>query len=143
MRTVEIDTEAVLSAADVISKDVPIFMINLLRYKEQADYGERTDFPACSGREAYFQRYVPAFNKVAMSERIEEIKVFFVGDVLAHLVAPSDEQWDDVAIVEYPDFAAFRRLIESRQYASEADYHRKAALEDWRLIVTTKMELPG
>lgn len=63
--------------------------------------------------------------------------------MLARLVAPPDEQWDDIAIVEYPNFAAFRRVVESSDYKTEATPHRKAALEDWRLIATTRMELPG
>ena len=143
MRTTKIEKEAVLAAADRIPEDAPVFMLNLLRYKEQADYGEQTNLAPCSGREAYFQRYLPAFNKIASSEGVEGIKVFYVGSVTARLVAPSDEKWDDVAIVEYPNFAAFRRVSESPQYATEADTHRRAALEDWRLIATTKMDLSG
>ena len=143
MRTTEIDMEAVITAAETIPNKAPVFMLNLLRYKEQADYGEPTSFVPCSGREAYFQRYIPAFNKIASSEGIEGIKIFYVGSVAACLVAPSDEKWDDVAIVEYPDFAAFRRISESSLYTAQADQHRRAALEDWRLIATTKMDLPG
>jgi hypothetical protein len=67
-------------------------MLNLLRYKEQADYGDPTDAAPCSEREAYFQRYLPAFNKIASSEGVEGIKVFYVGALAACLVAPSDEK---------------------------------------------------
>ena len=141
MRTTEINSEDVIAAADAIPADSPIFMLNMLRYREQADYGERTDVAPCSGREAYFQHYVPAFNNVAASEGIEEIKVFYLGAVLAHMVAPSEERWDDIVIVEYPNFAAFRRLTESPQYAAEAAHHRTAALEDWRLIATGRTAL--
>ncbi|MDQ3712890.1 MAG: hypothetical protein M3388_11830 [Acidobacteriota bacterium] len=143
MRTIEMSSEDVLAAADAIPEDAPVFMLNLLCYREHADYGDRANAAPCSGREAYFQRYLPAFNKIASSEKIEGIKVFYVGNVLARLVAPPDEQWDDIAIVEYPNFAAFRRVVESPEYKAEATPHRKAALEDSRLIAMTKMELPG
>ena len=59
------------------------------------------------------------------------------------IVAPADEQWDDVAIVGYPGLAAFRTLVESEAYKKEADPHRSAALADWRLIATSKADLPG
>ncbi|PWG73265.1 DUF1330 domain-containing protein, partial [Enterococcus hirae] len=34
----------------------PVHMLNMLRFREQADYGDRDDIASCSGREAY-QRY--------------------------------------------------------------------------------------
>ena len=47
-------------------------MVNLVRYKVKADYGgEHTDLPPCSGREAYFERYVAAFNQVAAALEAE------------------------------------------------------------------------
>lgn len=143
MKSVDMTPEAVQAAADVTPEDSPFFMVNLLRYKERADYGDRTDVAPCSGREAYFQRYVPAFNAVAAAEGITGITPFWVGTILARVVAPADEQWDDIAIVEYPNFAAFRRVVESPNYDTEAAPHRKAALEDWRLIATAKVVLPG
>lgn len=50
------------------------------------------------------------------------------------VVAPADEGWDDVAIVQYPSFAAFRAVIESEDYRTTAEPHRMAALDDMRLI---------
>lgn len=73
----------------------------------------------------------------------EGIQLFFVGNVLAPLVAPPGEHWDDVAIVEYPSFAVFQRMMESSAYQTEAEPHRRAALADWRLIPTAKADLPG
>ena len=137
MQTIEMTSEAVLAAASVLPEDVPIIMLNLLRYREHAEYGERTDVAPCSGREAYFQHYIPAFNKIASANSITT-NIFYYGTVLASLVAPADEPWDDVALVEYPSFAAFRRIAESREYAVEAAHHRRAALENWRLVATIK-----
>lgn len=143
MKTVEMTPEAIQAAADAVPAESPFFMVNLLRYKERADYGDRTDVAPCSGREAYFQRYLPAFNEVAAAEGITGITPSWVGTVLAHVIAPPDERWDDVAIVEYPSFAAFRRVSESPTYEAEVAPHRNAALEDSRLIATARMVLPG
>ena len=141
--TTEMTPEAVASAAETFPANTPLFMLNLLRYRQRADYGGRADMPSCSGREAYYDHYLAAFNQVAASEKIEGIQVFYLGAVTAHLVAPANEHWDDIVIVQYPDFAAFRRLVESPLYAAQADPHRSAALEDWRLIATTKVTLPA
>ena len=138
--TTEIAPQALLAAINAIPADSPIYMVNLLRYREQAEYGDSPTAAPCSGREAYFQRYVPAFAKVTAGDGI---RPFWVGNVLAALVAPPGEHWDDVAIVEYPSFAVFQRMIESPTYQSEAEPHRRAALADWRLIPTAKAEVPG
>ena len=140
MPTTEMTETAFEAAAATSATGEPIFMVNLLRYNEHADYGGRGDFPPCSGREAYFERYVPAFGELAQGTGI---KLFWVGHVLAGIVAPAGERWDDVAVVEYPSFDAFRTLVESDAYKAKADPHRVAALADWRLIATGKMELPG
>ncbi len=112
-------THASLDAAEAsVPAGHPVFMVNLLRYNEQARYGAAGDFPPCSGREAYFARYVPAFAEAAGSVGIKPI---WVGNVHAGVVAPAGERWDDVAIVEYPSFDAFRKLIESEAYQAKAD----------------------
>ncbi len=135
--------ETLAALAEKLLTDGPIFMVNLLRYRERAEYDEPSALPACSGREAYFTRYVPAFQQVAATERVEGVKPFWVGGVLAGVVAPPGEAWDDVAVVEYPDFAAFRRIVGSSVYAAQAAPHRRAALADWRLLATARMHLPG
>ena len=136
MRTIDFNPQDILAAAGAIPPDAPVFMLNLLRYRERADYGDRAGVAPCSGREAYHQRYRPAFGRVAEGAGV---KVAWLGGVLARLVGPADESWDDMAIVEYPDFAAFRRVVESPRYQAEAAYHRLAALENWRLIATAKL----
>ena len=139
MPTTEMTPDALRAASGIVATDQPILMVNLLRYNEQAKYGAAGDYPPCSGREAYFQRYVPAFGALAEGTGI---KPFWVGGVLAGIVAPAEEQWDDVAIVEYPSFQAFRLLVESDAYKAKADPHRSAALADWQLIATRRVDLP-
>jgi len=136
MRTVKIDLGTALDSLSEVPEDVPIVMLNLLRYKEHADYGDRTDVAPCSGREAYFQRYAQI---IAPLMAADGARLFWAGKVLAYVIAPADELWDDVALVEYPSVAAFRRLIGNPTYQSEAAFHRTAALEDSRLIALVKM----
>ena len=140
MSTTDLTPDVIDSSSSIVPADQPVFMVNLLRYNERADYGADQNLPPCSGREAYFQRYVPAFGALAEGTGITP---FWIGNVLGGIVAPTDEQWDDVAVVEYPNFHAFRTLVESDAYRTEADPHRLAALADWRLIATSKADLPG
>lgn len=140
MPTTEMMPDVLAAASAGGWTDQPIFMVNLLRYNDQARYEDGTSLVPCTGREAYFERYVPAFGELAQGTGI---RPFWVGHALAGIVAPAGEAWDDVAIVEYPSFEAFRTLVESDAYKADADPHRRAALADWRLIATAKMEMPG
>ena len=139
MHVTEMTPKAIFQAAANIPDGQPIVMLNLLRYRQQAEYSDSSVEPL-SGREAYHQRYVPAFGKLASA--IPGIQVLFLGAVQAGIVIGPEETWHEVALVEYPSLEAFRSIVESRDYHAEADPHRKAALEDWRLIATSKMTPP-
>lgn len=114
--------------------DGPIRMINLLRFRDVADYGDRPD-PAgesapSTGAEAY-RRYAA----VAIAE-VEAVggSQFYYATV--HQTVIGDEEWDTVAIVEYPSRAAFLEMISKPSYQAGV-YHRTAGLADTRLIMTT------
>lgn len=143
MKTVDVTPAAVQAAAAVIPAEGPFFMVNLLRYKERAEYDDAANVSPCTGREAYYERYVPAFNRIATAAGIDGITVFWVGAVLAQVIAPPDEQWDDIAIVEYPSLGTFLDVTANPAYQAEAAPHRTAALDDSRLIATARMTLPG
>lgn len=140
MQTVELTGDAVAAADAAIPADTAVYMVNLLRFRDRADYGDRTDIAPCSGQEAYLQRYVPAFDRVADGAGTE---IVWLGAVLAGLIAPPDERWHVAAIVRYPDVATFRRIVEDPAYLAEAEPHRSAALEDSRLIAAARMGLPA
>jgi hypothetical protein len=134
-------SEASLESASAnLPADQPVLMLNLLRYRDQALYLSDTELPACSGREAYFTRYVPAFRKLAAGQGIAP---HWLGSAKAVLVGAEDERWDDVALVRYPDFTTFRRIASSTEYRRDAEPHRLAALTDARLIATTETRPPG
>ena len=140
--------EALAAAARVVPEGSPVVMLNLLRYREVADYGG-SPAPAggpvtagASGRAAYADGYLPAFAAVAAQAGVE-LEVLYYGQVHAALVAPPAERWDDVVLVRYPSLAGFRRIVGSPAYAQQADAHRLAALADWRLVATSPLAPPS
>ena len=132
---IELNPDDLAAASATFPADVPLVMINLLRFREQAQYPGPSDLEPCTGRAAYFDRYVPAFAKTV--EPIGATELLFAGDVVARLVGPPDELWDAVALVRYDSFAVFRRLVTDPAYLDQAEPHRSAALADWRLHATT------
>jgi uncharacterized protein (DUF1330 family) len=135
METVECSAATLEAAGKALDGEGPVYMVNMVRYRERADYHGKSEFPPCSGRDAYFGRYAPAFNKVAQGE---DYGVFWLGHVHEVLVGAEGEQWDDIVIVRYSSFAALRRILQSPAYEEQAAPHRRAALADWRFIVTTQ-----
>lgn len=115
----------------------PIRMINLLRFREVADYGDAPD-PAESGASTGAEAY-GRYGEVAMRE------VAAVGGrqfeaATAHMtvIGPEDDHWDLVAIIEYPSPAAFLEMVSKPSYQAGV-YHRTAGLADTRIYMTTSL----
>jgi uncharacterized protein (DUF1330 family) len=115
-------------AADMPA-DQPIMMLNLLRYHAQARYPEGSPHAACSGREAYARYSRTALTKV----RGVGGKVQLLAQARVALIAPADEQWDELLLVHYPSREAFLGMLADAEYQAAA-VHRTAALADSRLI---------
>ena len=117
----------------------PIVMLNLLRFREQADYPAGFEAEPCSGREAYLryaQHAIAALEKVGGS-------IVWSGQALATVIAPQGESWDEVILVEYPSKEAFLELGATVE-SSQATVHRKAGLEDSRLVAVIEgAAVPG
>lgn len=131
MRTVEPTPERFEAFAKDADPPAPLIMINLLRYREQAEYPDAFDAEPCTGREAY-QRYgaVAAGQIAAVGGR-----VLWAGAVAASVIAPDSEEWDDAVLVEYPTRDAFLKMLSEPAYLAAVP-HRGAALSDSRLIAT-------
>ncbi len=143
MAMTEMTKQAMVKAGASLAGKGPVQMVNLLRYREQADYGHGSAFPLCSGRKAYFQRYVPAFAQVAATVAPgEAFMPVYIGNVAATVVGAEGEAWDDIASLEYPSFKALKKITDSPEYEAEAAPHRRAALADWRFIAALKAQLP-
>jgi uncharacterized protein (DUF1330 family) len=103
-------------------KDGPIFMVNLLRYKDKAEYedGRETDL---SGREAY------GLYATAVFELLKEFGGggMFVADVERLMLGEVEDLWDEVAIAQYPSRQAMLDMMMSPKM-QEIGQHRAAGL---------------
>lgn len=134
---IDLDPADLAAAAAAFPGGTTLVMINLLRFRDQAHYPPDRDVEPCTGRAAYFDRYIPAF--AATVEPFGATRVLYAGDVAARMVGPVSESWDAVALVEYPSFAVFHSLVTDPAYLAQAEPHRSAALADWRLLATTTL----
>jgi uncharacterized protein (DUF1330 family) len=103
-------------------EDGPFTMINLLRFKEFAEYEDGRD-PGLSGRDAYLRYGVEVVKLVtALGGRLE-----WSGDVTGILVGEVEDLWDAVALVQYPSLKAFQEMAMSAEM-HEIEVHRIAGL---------------
>ena len=135
MNLIEITLQGLDAAEHVVPPGQPFYMLNLLRYRAHARYEDGFDAAPCSGREAFNERYRPAFRRLANGKPL--VRMFSV-PVLASLVGSLGERWDEAAINEYGDFATFRSIVDTETYRREVAPHRHAALEDFRLFALAK-----
>lgn len=115
----------------------PIVMLNLLRFKEIADYSEFPDLaPAgpISGEDAYqlYMQHTTPFLKEAGSELI------FQGKGAEWLIGPEGNQWDLVLLVRHASVPRFMKFASEEGYLKIAG-HRTAALLDSRLLPITEV----
>ncbi len=101
----------------------PIYMVNLLRFKDKAEYqdGRETDL---TGREAY-NLYAKEVAKILPKF---DGKLTFIGDVTFLAIGKADDLWDEVAIAEYPNRAALVKMSISPEWQA-ISVHRAAGLE--------------
>ena len=112
-------------------EDGPMCMVNLLKFKEKAEYEDGSE-PELSGRDAYL-RYGAGVQAclaaVGGSAR-------FTGFVTDLLLGEVEELWDMVALAEYPSLAAFQQMAMSPQMHA-IEHHRTAGLAG-QLNIRTK-----
>ena len=131
MYSVEPTPDRFRQLSERVPEDTPIVMINLLRYRERAEYPKGSSAEPCSGREAY-QRYGAA---VVTHLRAAGAEMIWMGSVQATPIAVDGEEWDDALLVRYPSKQAFLGMVTKPDYQKDA-VHRTAALLDSRLIAT-------
>ncbi len=110
-------------------QDQPVVMLNLLRFKPRADASHEGD----SGQEAYM-RYGVEMRKFVESKGGRFI---WSGRVDSQVIGEGGEEFDVVALVEYPSRAEFIKIV-SDPYVEEIGQHRAAGLEMQWLIATTE-----
>lgn len=121
-----------LAAMATADQDQPVVMLNLLRYREQAEEGHGVD--GLTGEEAY-RRYGQAFAELQPRYGGEPI---WMGRVGQTVIGPSDEDWDIAILVRYPERRRFVAMLRDPDYQAIAPM-RAAALADSRLIEMTQL----
>ena len=108
----------------------PVVMLNLLKFKPQADDGGE------SGASAY-RRYGDA--AVRMIED-QGGRLLWAGSADQILIGDPEQDWDQVLLVEYPSRKAFIEMVSKPQY-NEAHKHREAGLERTIVVACTPTAL--
>lgn len=118
-------------AFKALPRDMPIHMLNHIRYNELATYpaGHEHVDKGWSGQRAYAEygkTSGPIFNRVGG-------KIIWRGKMETMVTGPLEEHWDASFIAQYPDAAAFFEMITDADYKL-AVINRQAAIFDSRLI---------
>jgi uncharacterized protein (DUF1330 family) len=103
-------------------RDGPIYMLNLLKFKEKAEYADGRD-TVLSGAEAYAiygQEVIQHLQKVGGAP-------MFSAGVERLMLGEVEELWDTAAIAMYPSRKAMLEMIMSPEYQASA-LHREAGL---------------
>lgn len=127
MKTINPTSNAISQVLSQTPRGKPVVMLNLLKFREQANYDEPST--GVSGRDAY-QEYGRGAIRCIHAVGGELV---WSGAPTGTLIGPEEEQWDEVLLVRYPSLDAFLEMIDSPEYKSIV-HHRTAAIEDSRLI---------
>jgi uncharacterized protein (DUF1330 family) len=113
--------------------DGPVWMVNLMRYRERAVYadGRATDL---TGRQAD-DRYAPfgPFRTVGA-------ELVFLSDVEVQLVG-EDQEWDRIAVVRYPTRRSFLEMQELPEYVALHE-HKEAGMASTFVICCRPADWP-
>jgi uncharacterized protein (DUF1330 family) len=103
--------------------DTPIYMLNLLKFKDKAEYADGRETPM-TGAEAY-----DIYGKEVQTH-IEKVggKIMIAGDISRLMLGEVEDLWDKVAIAMYPSRKAMMTMIQDPDYQASAK-HREAGLE--------------
>lgn len=127
--TVSDENGAALFARNITGE---VVMLNLLRFRETADYTDHPDLAPdepISGRAAY-AKY--AMHTLPLLEAAGG-SLLYSGNGGDFLIGPGGKGWDRVLLVRHKSIEAFMSFASDRIYAMGAG-HRTAALQDSRLL---------
>ena len=115
--------------------DEPIFMINLLKFKEKASYPDKRE-TNLTGAEAY------AIYGKEVAEHLKKVGGIgiFGGRITRLMLGEVEELWDTVAIAMYPSRKAMLDMISNPDYIKSAE-HRIAGLEGQLNIETNNKDI--
>ncbi|HEY4345680.1 MAG TPA: DUF1330 domain-containing protein [Parvibaculum sp.] len=126
-------TDAQLAAFAAADQTQPIAMLNLLKFRDKAEYTDGRDAGGLSGQDAY-----GLYGLVAM-QKIAEVggRMFWGAPGATTFIGGEADDWDMVVIIRYPSRAAFLEMIDKPDYRA-AIPHRDAGL-----LRTALLDCPG
>lgn len=113
--------------------DGPVWMVNLMRYKQRAEYADGRE-TTLTGREAD-DEYAPFGPLAAVGAEI-----VFVADVEDQFIG-EEPTWDRIAVVRYPTRASFIEM-QRREDFRKAHEHKEAGMAETIVIGCRPMALP-
>lgn len=110
----------------------PITMLNLLRFRDLADYAQAPELAPVtpiSGRAAYdlYMAHTAPFLRASGGS------LMFLGEGGPAFIGPADERWDLMLLVRHASVEAFIGFATNPDYQAGIG-HRTAAVEDSRLL---------
>ena len=133
-------TREQFDAFKTLPRDVPINMLNLLRFNAAANYPKGHEHAAkgWTGAQAYTE-YGRASGAIFQRNGGS---IIWRGKMEAMVTGPTDKQWDLAFIAAYPSAASFLAMITDVDYKL-AVVNRQAAVLDSRLIRFAPSEIGG
>jgi uncharacterized protein (DUF1330 family) len=100
----------------------PISMVNLLKFKEKAEYEDGRD-TNLSGKEAYM------IYGIEVQEHLKKVggEMVFGGEISRLMLGEVEDLWDNVAVARYPSRTAMLEMMMNPDY-QESEKHRSAGL---------------
>ena len=110
--------------AEFLEGDIesPISMVNLLKFKEKAEYEDGRD-TNLSGKEAYM------IYGIEVQEHLKKVggEMVFGGEISRLMLGEVEDLWDNVAVARYPSRTAMLEMMMDPDY-QESEKHRSAGL---------------
>lgn len=116
-----------------LPREVPVMMLNLLRFREKAAYDDGREATGEEAYAAYGRESAPIFRRVGG-------EIIWRGKPEVMLIGPAGKRWDLVFVARYPTASAFLEMVTDPDYR-EAVKHRRAGILDSRLIRTGEIAL--
>lgn len=120
-------------ATTAAEDDGPVWMVNLMKYKEQAEYADGRQ-TSLTGREAD-DAYAPLGPLAAIGAEI-----VFVADVEDQFIG-DEPKWDRIAVVRYPTRASFIAM-QQRDDFKKAHDHKEAGMAETFVIGCQPLAFP-
>lgn len=114
-----------------LSRDRPIHMLNLIKFRDLAEYpeGHPNHGKGLTGREAY-DIYLEGFQRVVANDGAAMV---WEAPMECVVTGPAGE-WDEAFVMGYPNSGIFMAMVKNEEYIRDVVPHRSAAVADSRLI---------